>query len=721
VCGQEGEGRNFIETHAYPALHARNVTGDSQQFISGVDAVASLEGAPDAMVVIAPDLSLTWANAAAETLFGVRRSDRLFGNVVELVHPEDLALVTHAFATVHSKPVGTPLEVRVATSQGWRLVEIVGRWVPELGDQGSIVAAMRDLTDRRKWDLASGADERLRRLVDHADVITFLVDVEGLVTSHSPALTRRLGHDPEAVQGYPLTNLIDEEQRDLVARIFQSLAGRHDDGVVHREVIEVGLLSVRRPESVPYELTIVDLHDDPIVCGYVVTAHDVSRLRTVRRALEHQAMHDELTELGNRRLLMQQLAEWHDHDVTYAIAFIDIDRFKPVNDLFGHESGDRVLRTLSGRLVDAMERYRNAVVVRLSGDEFVVAVPVDPETAELACANVLATVSEVFDRAIYLPAGPINLTGSIGVSTGDGHESVEEVIARADDAMYLRKRESRGGPPMTLIDNKARRELAEELVGAIDRDEIVVHYQPIVDLLTREVDGVEALVRWNHPTSGLLAPGAFLSIAQDIGLDADLDRYVLKVAATAVAQRIAEYGRDFKLTVNISAPHLVDVTTPDYVADVLRSSGLKPELLWLEITEHAVLQRSGISASTTTLTAFQRLEQMGVRIAIDDFGTGFSSLSSLMNYPIKMVKIDQSFVGGFPSDQRSAAMVESLLTLGKRMGIVTVAEGIERVEQLDELVELGCRLGQGYLLGRPSPYLPGELQGAPMRVLRSLA
>jgi len=287
--------------------------------------------------------------------------------------------------------------------------------------------------------------------------------------------------------------------------------------------------------------------------------------------------------------------------------------------------------------------------------------------------------------------------------------------------MYMRKRESRGGPPMTLVDNRVRRELAEELVGAIDRGEIVVHYQPIVDLLTREVDGVEALVRWNHPSRGLLAPGAFLSIAQDIGLDTEIDRYVLRTAANAVARRIAEYGRDFRLTVNISAPHLVDVTTPDYVAGVLNASGLTPHLLWLEITEHAVLQRSGIGPSTITVTAFERLDEIGVRLAIDDFGTGFSSLSSLMNYPINMVKIDQSFVNGLPDDRRCVAMVESLLTLGKRMSIVAVAEGIETPEQLNELVDLGCRLGQGFLLGRPGPDLPGGVQSTPLRVLRSLS
>jgi diguanylate cyclase (GGDEF)-like protein/PAS domain S-box-containing protein len=640
---------------------------------------------------------------------------------LDLIHPDDLTMVAHAFSTVRDKSVGTPLEIRVSTTSGWRLVEIVGRWASQVGEHGATVASLRDLTERRRWDIASGEDEQLRRLVDHADVITFLVDAQGCVASHSPALTRRLGHDPEAIQGRPLTAVIAVEDHGDVHRILRDFAGRHADGVIHRETIEVGLLSARRSEPVPQELTIVDLHEDPIVRGYVVTAHDVSRLRAVRRALEHQAMHDDLTELANRRLLMRELEQWRSKDQAYAVVYIDIDRFKPVNDLFGHDSGDQVLQSLAARLVDAMDRWREAVVARLSGDEFVVAAPVDAETADMACATIVATINEVFSHPIYLSAGPIHVSASVGSAYSDGAERVDDVVARADAAMYVRKRESRGGPSASIGDSHSRRALAQELVGAVDRGEIVVHFQPIVDLLTREVDGVEALVRWNHPVRGLMAPGTFLSIAQDIGLDSDIDRYVLKQAAAKVAQRVREFGRDLRLTVNISAPHLVDVTTPDYIAEVLRDSGLRPDLLWLEITEHAVLQGAGIDPSTTTLAAFERLDQLGVRLAVDDFGTGFSSLSSLMNFPIDMVKIDQSFVSGLPDDQRGSAMVESLLTLGRRMGIATVAEGIERIEQLNALAELGCRLGQGYLLGRPGPDLPGGVQSTPLRVLRLIS
>ena len=224
-------------------------------------------------------------------------------------------------------------------------------------------------------------------------------------------------------------------------------------------------------------------------------------------------------------------------------------------------------------------------------------------------------------------------------------------------------------------------------------------------------------MRWNHPLRGLLAPGAFVPTAQELGLDIDIDRFVLRTAAHAVARRIAEHRREFRLMVNMSAAHLSDPATPDYVSSLLAGSGLEPHLLWLEITEHAFLRPSTISQESTTLTNVKRIEQMGVRLAIDDFGTSFPSLSPLAHYPITMVKIDRSFVSGIPDDPRSVAIVESLLVLAQRMNLVAVAQGVERPEQLNELADLGCRLGQGFLFGRPGPGLPGDMQSTPARVL----
>jgi EAL domain-containing protein (putative c-di-GMP-specific phosphodiesterase class I) len=271
--------------------------------------------------------------------------------------------------------------------------------------------------------------------------------------------------------------------------------------------------------------------------------------------------------------------------------------------------------------------------------------------------------------------------------------------------MYVNKRAGRG-TPISLSSIDHRRELAEELVGAVGRGEIVVRYQPIVDVVRQVPTGVEALVRWQHPVRGTLAPAEFLSIAEDLGLDREIDRHVLETACATVAERVRETDEDLQLTVNISPDHLVDPDISTTVRGVLERTGLRPDLLWLEITEHAVLQRSAGGPATTVLHAFARLSELGVRLAIDDFGTGFSSLASLVNYPIHMLKIDQSFVAGLTDDSRSAAMVEALVALTRRLGIVAVAEGVERPEQHAALLALGCPKAQGYLWGRPAETLP---------------
>jgi diguanylate cyclase (GGDEF)-like protein/PAS domain S-box-containing protein len=670
-----------------------------------------LEGAPDAVIAVDVDLSLAWANHAAERLFGATRDDWSSRSIVELIHPEDITFVGLALSTVRDKEVGTPIELRVAAADGWRLVELVGRWLPDLGEAGMLLASLRDLTQRRRWDLAARHDEQLRRLVDHSDQLTILVGTDGRVVSHSPAVTRRLGLDPELVQGEPFVRLLVPDDRRPLERILEQLVSdeRATPGV-GRAVLEVGML----PSSgvpVPYELSVVDLHSDPVVAGFVVTAHDLTRLREAQRALEHQALHDELTDLPNRRLAVRHLSRLLAAGETVAVAFLDLDRFKPVNDLFGHDAGDTVLRAVGARLLGVASSHSRTFVARHGGDEFLAITAVDGNDAagaDAVLAGLCREVESAVAEPIDIEAGPIQVSASVGGSWAHGPSDAEALIADADSQMYVNKRASRG-TPVSVSSVDRRRELAEELVGAVARHEIVVRYQPIVDVTTERVTGVEALVRWDHPQRGMLAPAEFLSIAEDLGLDREIDRHVLETACAAVARRVRETGQDLHLTVNVSPDHIVDVDVPTMVRDVLARTGLRPELLWLEITEHAVLQRSASGPATTVLHAFARLSDLGVRLAIDDFGTGFSSLASLVTYPIHMLKIDQSFVAGLTYDPRSAAMVEALVALTRRLGIVAVAEGVERPEQYDALVELGCPKAQGYLWGRPAAELPAAV------------
>jgi diguanylate cyclase (GGDEF)-like protein/PAS domain S-box-containing protein len=681
-----------------------------------------LDDAPDALIAVAPDLSLAWANRAAERLFGATSLEWRSRSIVELIHPEDLTFVGLALSTVQDKEVGTPIELRVAAAEGWRLVELVGRWLPDLGDDGMVLASLRDLTQRRRWDLASRHDEQLRMLVDHSDQLTLLVGADGRVVSHSPAVTRRLGRDPELVQGADFASLLAPDDRKPFQRLLDRLVadGSSAPGVA-REALEVDMLPLAGA-PVPYELSVVDLHTDPVVAGFVITAHDLTRLRDAQRALEHQALHDELTDLPNRRLAVRHLGRLLADGETVAVAFLDLDRFKPVNDLFGHDAGDTVLRAIGARLREIAASRPRTFVARHGGDEFLVIEVVEDQAVEdpaHVVADLCAELESSVAEPIMIPVGPIQVFASVGGALSRGTGDAEALIAAADSQMYVNKRAGRGTPiSVTSVDH--RRELAEELVGAVGRGEIVVRYQPIVDVATQLPTGVEALVRWDHPTRGILPPAEFLSIAEDLGLEREIDRHVLETACSTVADRVRATGSDLQLTVNISPDHLVDIDVPEMVRGVLERTGLRPDLLWLEITEHAVLQRSASGPATTVLHAFARLSDLGVRLAIDDFGTGFSSLASLVNYPIHMLKIDQSFVAGLTDDPRSAAMVEALVALTRRLGIVAVAEGVERPEQLAALERLGCPKAQGYLLGRPAPELP-LLTSASLHLVRGAA
>jgi diguanylate cyclase (GGDEF)-like protein/PAS domain S-box-containing protein len=680
-----------------------------------------LDDAPDALIAVSTDFSLAWANHAAEQLFGASSDEWRSRSIVELIHPEDITFVGLALSTVQDKEVGTPIELRVAAAEGWRLVELVGRWLPDLGEAGMVLASLRDLTQRRRWDLAARHDEQLRRLVDHSDQLTLLVGTDGRVVSHSPAVTRRLGRDPELVQGAPFVSLLAADDRKPFLRMLERLVADEATSGVARAALEVHMVP-SSGDAVPYELSVVDLHTDPVVAGFVVTAHDLTRLREAQRALEHQALHDELTDLPNRRLAVRHLSRLLSAGEAVAVAFLDLDRFKPVNDLFGHDAGDTVLRAVGARLREVASAHPRTFVARHGGDEFLLISVVDEDADGSAAAIVARLCSEVENAVaepISIEVGPIQVFASVGGTWGRGPTDAEALIAAADSQMYVNKRAGRGTPiSVSSVDH--RRELAEELVGAVGRGEIVVRYQPIVDVATQVATGVEALVRWEHPDRGMLPPVEFLSIAEDLGLDREIDRHVLETACAAVAARVRETGQDLQLTVNISPDHLVDVDVPDMVRDVLERTGLRPDLLWLEITEHAVLQRSASGPATTVLHAFARLSELGVRLAIDDFGTGFSSLASLVNYPIHMLKIDQSFVAGLTDDPRSAAMVEALVALTRRLGIVAVAEGVERPDQHEALVELGCPKAQGYLWGRPAVDLP-PAQVASLRVVRGAA
>jgi diguanylate cyclase (GGDEF)-like protein len=417
--------------------------------------------------------------------------------------------------------------------------------------------------------------------------------------------------------------------------------------------------------------------------------------------LAHQALHDELTGLPNRALLLDRLA----HAVTrlgrapgkLAVLFCDLDRFKVVNDSLGHDAGDELLVAVAERLQDVLRLGDTAA--RFGGDEFVVLC--EDVTGLQDAEEVGARISEALAAPFELSAGDeVYVRLSIGIVLADSpHERAEALVRDADAAMYRAK--ERGGGTSDVFDGELRRhvvrrlEVENALHRAIERDELDLHFQPLLRLAGGAVHGVEALVRWRHPERGLISPAEFIPAAEATGLIIELGEWVFERACrTWVA-----WGRpDVTVSVNLSARQCAHAALPATFDRIVTRTGADPLRLCLEVTETAVM--ADASASSDVLA---EVKALGLRLAIDDFGTGYSSLRALQRFPFDEVKIDRSFVDGLQRDASEAAIVRAVISLSRDLGLATVAEGIETRSQRDMLHALGCDIGQGFLFARPCP------------------
>ncbi|MHB1533450.1 MAG: putative bifunctional diguanylate cyclase/phosphodiesterase [Acidimicrobiales bacterium] len=445
---------------------------------------------------------------------------------------------------------------------------------------------------------------------------------------------------------------------------------------------------------------------DGTVVSWSGTVQDITERKAAEAVISFQANHDALTQLPNRARFLECLTDAldrcrrADRPGGVAVLFLDLDRFKWLNDSLGHAAGDRVLTELARRLVSVTRP--SDTVSRFGGDEFVLLCEGVGETEATNLAN---RVVAALRKPVTTGREETTVTASIGIAlapaSGAGH-TPETLVRDADAAMYQAKDSGRDQirvfDPSTHLLAVARHEMENALRGGIQRDEFVVHYQPEVNLATGAIVGVEALVRWNHPLRGLLAPGEFISVAEETGLIVPLGAAVLREACKVMAawQKDDPRRSTMSVSVNLAARQLLVDDLVDVVADALSTSGLRPELLCLEITESVLLEDSGASAR-----ALNRLKSLGVRIAVDDFGTGFSSLTYLKRFPVDILKIDASFVDGLIRSREDRAIVASVIDLAHAFGLVTIAEGVETPEQLAELQALGCEQGQGYHWSRP--------------------
>jgi diguanylate cyclase (GGDEF)-like protein/PAS domain S-box-containing protein len=437
--------------------------------------------------------------------------------------------------------------------------------------------------------------------------------------------------------------------------------------------------------------------------GYRGVGRDVTQAMEAEQKVHELARFDSLTGLPNRNMFLGELdrtiARARRNGTVFAVFFIDLDRFKTINDTLGHDAGDQLLRTMAARLRGAVRE--SDLVARLGGDEFVVLLEGEP------CAADLGTIAHKLLAAIGEPTTlqdcSFLVTGSIGIGLYpvDG-EDAATLLKHADAAMYLAKDKGKNNVQFytaDLAELAARQfELESALRFALTRGELLLHFQPKIHITSGRMLGVEALVRWAHPTRGLVPPGDFIPLAEERGLIVPIGRWVIQAACRQIRDWRSAGLAAPRVAVNVSARQFVSDTLVDDLVDMLTLYGVAPSDLEVELTE-SVLMADPERANQV----LQQLHAMGVGIAIDDFGTGYSSLSYLKRFPAQTVKIDRSFISGLPSDSDDTAITQAVIAMAHSLGLTVVAEGVETAAQLALLRKMGCDEAQGYLLGRPMP------------------
>jgi len=437
--------------------------------------------------------------------------------------------------------------------------------------------------------------------------------------------------------------------------------------------------------------------------GWVATHEDITEQRASEVKIEYMAHHDALTGLANRVLLNQRLeqalARAHRKEML-AVHHLDLDQFKAVNDTFGHPVGDRLLNLVAERL-RAVVRETDTIA-RMGGDEFVI---VQAQIAEAADATALA------ERIVHRVSQPYDIDGqqavigvSIGIAVGPGDGiSADMLLRNADLALYRAKGDGRGTfrffEPAMDMQMQARRTMEQDLRRALSGGEFELHYQPVVNLAQDEISGFEALIRWNHPTQGMVSPASFIPLAEEIGFIVPIGEWVIRQACATAAR----WPGNLKVAVNISAVQFRNPGLSEVIVNALAASGLDPARLEIEITESVLLQNR-----EATLAVLHQLRALGVRIALDDFGTGYSSLTYLQCFPFDKIKIDRSFVKDITENSGSLNIVRAVAALARGMGMAATAEGVETREQLDSITSEGCTEMQGFLFSRPLPALEIE-------------
>ncbi|MGO9876640.1 MAG: putative bifunctional diguanylate cyclase/phosphodiesterase [Acidimicrobiia bacterium] len=669
---------------------------------------ALVQHASDIIMVIGPHAAISYVSPAFEAILGYSSAEAVGMAGVDVAHPDDVEILRAAITdgTQHSSVGGA--EVRLCHRDGtWRWFDVIVTDLTHDPSVGGWVANLRDITERKAQEAAlNEAQEAFRHAFDDAPIGIGLVDLDGRIQRANRAMAVLLGRTQQQLAGTLILDLTHPEDRQA--------SDDHRNRLTRNEIdfyrIEKRYL---RPDgtTVWASLSVSLVRDMAGRPMYQIgQLEDITDRKLLADRLAYDAAHDSMTGLLNRSSFTEHvsaaLAVGDDRKV--AVLFIDLDHFKVVNDSLGHAVGDDLVITVAQRL-RATLRPGN-VIARFGGDEFVVlcADLVNDDAATVIARRLLEAVAE----PITLTTEEVFVTASIGIAIAAAGDKSETLLRHADAAMYRAKNSGRAHAEVFESDHRGAAVEAlrtgTDLHRALERNELVVHYQPIVALRSGRVIGFEALVRWNHPERGIIPPADFIPLAEQTGLIVPIGAWVLETACRQVVHWQAVRDREtvggmLAMNVNLAPRQLADPALPKTVKRILAETGVDPNAVCLELTENALMQNP-VSATE----ALHTLRSLGIHLSIDDFGTGYSSLSYLKRFPVEALKIDRSFIDGLGHDHEDTSIVEAIVTLAHALGLTAVAEGLETPTQLEALRLIGCDFAQGYLLGRA---LPAEMIG----------
>jgi diguanylate cyclase (GGDEF)-like protein/PAS domain S-box-containing protein len=555
----------------------------------------------------------------------------------------------------------------------------------------------------REAATAGDRERRFRSLVQNSSDVILICAASGEITYQSPAAETGWGYAADELLGETILTLAHPDSQPGLRELWgQVQEGVGDIAAGTSRIIELRMRD-RAWDWRDVQLILTNLLRDPAVGGVVATIRDIRERKAFENQLTHQAFYDSLTGLPNRPLLFERLrralVQAARRGSKVGVVFIDLDNFKLINDGLGHQLGDELIVQAAGRLQSCIRA--EDTLARIGGDEFVFVL--EHLLSEADAFPVTAAIAKEFCRTFAIGGRDLMVTVSMGMAMGDGGpEQADILLGNADIAMYRAKSDGKGRyvafHSSMHVDTLARLELENDLRRAIANGELRVHYQPIVMVASAQVTEMEALVRWQHPTRGLLPPASFISIAEETGLIVPLGKWVLKEACRQMAAWHAEVLAipPMSLSVNLSPKEFLSSNLVEEVDRILRATGLPPGCLKLEITEGVVMRDV-----ESTITTLWRLKELGIRIAIDDFGTGYSSLGYLKRLPVDVLKIDRSFVSGLGHNPEDAAIVRAIIAMAKSLSLAVTGEGVESEEQANLLKAWGCDRGQGYYYGKP--------------------